>query len=234
MRAEFHIHTKASHDSMLSRSWLLLACKLRKIKCIAITDHNEVSFALKNKEYFKRHGIEVIVGEEIFTREGEIIGLFLNKRIEPGLSAIETVTRIREEDGLVYIPHPYDEKRYKTVLTEEALKNVAKLADFCEAHNGRNIRREYSVRQDAIAGKYHLIKVVGSDAHSFFEIGRNYCEIEKCDKESLRDELKKAELTKSRCLGIFHFHTKCVRAYRLILKGDFCGLFRAVFRRRKK
>ncbi len=233
MRAEFHVHTKASHDSALSKGFLYLACRLHKIKCIAICDHNEVSFALENYDWFKRKGIEVIIGEEIFTRDGEIIGLFLNNKILPGLSALETVNEIKAQNGLVYIPHPYDEKRYKTVLKPDALKEIAPLADFIEIHNGRNSKPEFSVKQKEIAALYPAIKVVGSDAHTFIEIGRNYCNIDSFNKEDLKIELSKEAFNKKSCLNIFHFITKCVRGFRKLKKGDFRGLFRAVFKKCK-
>ena len=139
-KIEFHVHTRFSNDSILGLFFILMMCKFRKIDCLVITDHNEIDGAIKYKEKLLKYGIDVIVGEEIFTKDGEIIGLFLNKKIEPYLSAEDTVKRIRKQKGLVYIPHPYDEKRYKTVITQEALEKISKDIDFIEIHNGRNIR----------------------------------------------------------------------------------------------
>ena len=129
-KIEFHVHTKFSNDSILGLFFILMMCKFRKIDCLVITDHNEIDGAIKYKEKLLKYGIDVIVGEEIFTKDGEIIGLFLNKKIEPYLSAEDTVKRIRKQKGLVYIPHPYDEKRYKTVITQEALEKISKDIDF--------------------------------------------------------------------------------------------------------
>ena len=97
---------------------LLLILKLKKISTVAITDHNEIAGAIKYKDKFKKHHIELIVGEEIFTNKGEIIGLGLSKKIEPNLSPKETIKRIKEQNGIVYVPHPYDEKRYKIYTYE--------------------------------------------------------------------------------------------------------------------
>ena len=111
-KSEFHVHTRYSKDSILSYWLLLLILKIKKINTVAITDHNEVAGALKYKDKFKKHGIELIVGEEIFTNKGEIIGLGLTTKIEPDLSPKETIKQIKEQNGIVYVPHPYDEKRY--------------------------------------------------------------------------------------------------------------------------
>ncbi|MCQ2538623.1 MAG: PHP domain-containing protein [Lachnospiraceae bacterium] len=204
IKTEFHIHTKYSSDSLLSESVLLLMCRLKKLRCIAITDHNELKGALKIRDDFQKRGITVIPGEEVFSADGEIIGLFLKNRIAPGMSAEETVQEIKKQGGLVYIPHPYDEKRYKTVIKADALSRIADEVDFIECHNGRNISAEFSRRQNDIAEKYGKIKAVGSDAHTFFEIGRNTVYLSSVKKEELRDALKNADFTKKKCLWLSH------------------------------
>ena len=166
MRTEFHVHTCASEDSFLTWPFILLAAKARHIDRIAITDHNELINALKYRKFLGRFGIDVIPGEEVFSKDGEIIGLYLYKKIAPGLSAKETVEKIREQGGIVYVPHPYDAKREKTVLKKEALDAIASDVDLIEAHNGRNISGSYTVKQRHIAEEYGITKVVGSDAHT--------------------------------------------------------------------
>ncbi|WP_217579010.1 PHP domain-containing protein, partial [Mesorhizobium sp. GbtcB19] len=97
----------------------LLMLKLRKINVVAITDHDEIEGALKFKPFLEKHSIRVIIGEEIFSSKGEIIGLFINKKISPGKSPRDSMFEIKQQGGIVYIPQPYGEKRYKTVLVEE-------------------------------------------------------------------------------------------------------------------
>lgn len=159
-RIEFHVHTIASKDSLLTKWFMLFMLKIKKINAIAITDHNEIKGALKYKDFFKKKNIDVIVGEEIFTADGEIIGLFLKRKIQEGMSAIDTVKEIVNQNGFVYIPHPYDEKRKDTVLTKKALQEIYKYVDFIEVHNGRNISYEFSEKQNEIANDFTLRKVV--------------------------------------------------------------------------
>ena len=233
-RIEFHVHTKASKDSLLGAHLLLARCRVRGIDAIAITDHNEVSFALKYKEYFKKHGVEIIPGEEIFTKEGEIIGLYLKERIKPGLSPEDTIAEIRRQGGLVYVPHPYDVKRAKTVLRPEALARIASQVDLIEKHNVRNIETGYSIKQNAIAEKYGLRKVVGSDAHTFYEVGRNYCLVESVSRPDLLRELSEAVFVEARCIKFAHTNTKLVKLLKMLGKGDFNGIVGTVKRKLKR
>ena len=190
-KLELHVHTKYSHDSYFT-FWLLhLMCRLRKITHIAITEHNNIRGGIAFKEYCRKRGekINVIVGEEIMTNEGEIIGLFLEKEIESGLSPEETINKIKEQNGIVYVPHPYDEKRNKTVLTKDAIR--------------RNI-------------------ILGSDAHVWFDIGRNYIVtgIEPISVESFKLAIKDSVFLKKDYLKIAHCITKFDRVLKLFLKGD--------------
>ena len=227
-RIEFHVHSIASKDSMLTRYFLLFTCKFRKIDCIAITDHNEIWFAQKYKDFFEKHKLKIIIGEEIFTNKGEIIGLFLNERISPNLSPLETVKQIKKQNGLVYIPHPYDEKRKKTVLNRDSLEKIKSYVDFIEIHNGRNIDKSFSEMQLKIANETNLTKIVGSDAHTFYEIGRNYCEVNSICKDTLVEEIKKASFQKKACIKFAHINTKFVKIFKMILKGEFDGIFKII------
>ena len=231
MKVELHVHTRYSHDSLLGYGLLAFICKIKKIDCIAICDHNTVAGAIKYKQLFKKLHIEVIVGEEIFTREGEIIGLFIKSNIQKGLSAEETVNRIKDQNGLVYVPHPYDEKRYKTVLSIDALKKIVQQVDFIEIHNGRNVESSFSKKQLAIAQEYtnssRTVYVTGSDAHTFFEIGRNYMLIDSIDiksPEKFKASLKSARLVTSECIPISHFATRVARIIKLLMEGEFYEL----------
>ncbi len=235
-KVEFHVHSIASKDSFLNRYLMLFMAKLKKIDCLAITDHNEVKFAMKNKDFFEKRKVKIIVGEEIFTQDGEVIGLFLTKKIQPNLTAEDTIKEIREQGGLVYIPHPYDEKRQKTVLKEECIESLSGEIDLIEKHNGRNISETFSKKQNELAEKYGLRKVVGSDAHIFYELGRNYCMLEKVDKENLLYSLEKGVFHERKFIKIAHFNTKLVKLLKLLMKGDIdeiCRVINRKFKRRK-
>lgn len=233
-KAEFHMHTAYSHDSILTKYFLFLVCKIKKIKYIAITDHNEIKGAIKYKKFFEKHGINVIVGEEIFSKDGEIIGLFLEKKINPGLSIEDTVKEIKKQNGIVYVPHPYDEKRLETVITPDALKKIHKDVDLIECHNGRNIKEEFSVKQNEIAGKYKITKIVGSDAHTIYEVGRNYCLVNEINRDNLIEEIKNAEFHKSKCLKIAHKITKVARLIKIVKGGKWNELSRIINKKFKR
>lgn len=234
-KTEFHVHTRYSKDSILSYWLILLVCKLKKIDSLVITDHNEISGAKKYQEKFRKHKIEIIVGEEIFTNKGEIIGLNLIEKIEPDLTPKETIKKIKEQGGLVYVPHPYDEKRYKTVLEESEIENNKRDIDFIEVHNGRNINEKFSVKQNEIAEKYNLRKIIGSDAHTFFEIGRNYVLTnKKIISNKILENYENVEFVKKKCIKFAHSWTKVARIITMIGKGDFSGICRIINRKSKR
>ncbi|MBR7042041.1 MAG: PHP domain-containing protein, partial [Bacilli bacterium] len=164
----------------------------------------------------------------------EIIGLYLNERIEPKLSASDTIKEIRRQKGLVYIPHPYDGKRHKTVIDEDVLRKIKNDVDFIECHNGRNIKKEYSDVQDRMADELNITKIIGSDVHTFYEVGRNYCLVNPFTKETLVKEIKTATFHKKNCLKFAHFHTKIVRLIKLIKGGNFSELSRIINKKLKR
>ncbi|MRG85074.1 PHP domain-containing protein [Salinibacillus xinjiangensis] len=232
---ELHCHTHYSHDSLLNKWFYLFMFKLRNIHVVAITDHNELEGAKKFKPFLEKRGIKVILGEEVFTSKGEIIGLFIHNKIQPNLSPKETMLEIKKQGGLVYIPHPYDKKRYKTVLNEEEIATNIDLIDFIEVHNGRNIKTEFSDKQLAIGNKYGKTSLIGSDAHTFIELGRNFNIMDEFhDPNSFIKSAKKAGFQKRECLDISHTLTKIVRLIKLLKRGRFHEIYRVILKRYKR
>ena len=227
-----HIHTSASKDSILDRWTLLFMCRLRHIDCIAITDHDELRHGLAWVPFFAAHGIRVIPGEEIFTAEGEIIGLFLCEKIPGGLTPEETVASIQAQQGIVYIPHPYDEKRHRSVLASAARKRIAESTELMEVHNGRNGSPAYDVHQRAICEQMHAVPVIGEDAHCFFEVGRNYMILPSFwDVASFRSAVRHPiEMHAAPCIHVAHLVTKFVHFGKLLRKGDFREIQRILAR----
>lgn len=239
MRIEAHIHTKYSKDSFLCFWPLYLKLRLLKIDTVAITEHNTIKGGEKFKEFCDRRGgkVQVIVGSEIFTSQGEIIGLYLQDEIQPGLSARETIRQIKDQRGIVYVPHPYDRKRKKTVLEELAIWKNKDQIDCIEVHNGRNILPEDDIRQKEIAEKYNISAVVGSDAHTWLEIGRNYmiCRDMKLDSaEAFKRAVNEFAFRESNCLRISHQITRVVKLLKIAGKGNFRELYGIVIRKIKK
>ncbi len=235
IRLEIHCHTKYSKDSMLPFSLLYFKCRLHHIDWIAITEHNNILGALEFKRYCEKRkkSINVIIGEEIMTSQGEIIGLFLNEEIKNGLSCNETIDLIKKQNGIIYVPHPYDEKRSKTVLEEECIKNNTYRIDCIECYNGRNISEFYGFKQNDIADKYGLKKVIGSDAHTIWEIGRNYMVVD-CipdSPEHFKKAIENPYFHKKKCLKFSHNITKLVKLLKMIIKGNFNEIYRIVNKR---
>lgn len=237
MRMEMHIHTRYSKDSLLCFWPLYLKCRIMNIDCIAVTEHNNIDGGKSFKKFCEKHGnhLFVIVGEEVFTSEGEVIGLYLSERIKSGLSAAETMDEIRKQNGVIYIPHPYDEKRNKTVLRESVIAKNANRIDCIEIYNGRNISSFYGEKQLEIARKYVVPPIIGSDAHTWIEIGRNCIEIESIPLNSneFRECIKAASFYKKDCIWVAHWITKIVKILKLIMKGDYNAIFEVIYRRVK-
>lgn len=238
VKAEFHVHTRYSKDSILNKYFILIMCILKKIKIIAITDHNEIEGAIRYLPFFKKYNIDVIVGEEIMTKDGEIIGLFLKEKINPNLTANETIKKIKEQEGIVYVPHPYDEKRNKTVLKTQVIIDNSKNIDFIEIHNGRNIKKEYDIRQRSIQEQTGISPIVGSDAHTFFELGRNYIYVEynsiECFKNNMKKIINIENFVERKCIGYSHYWTKMAKLIKMVERKDYNGIHRIIARKLKR
>jgi len=173
VRVDMHIHTRYSPDSLTTPQDVVRWARRRRLGAIAITDHNTIRGALN---VARLSPIPVIVGEEITTQEGEIIGLFLHQEIAPGRTARETVQEIRRQGGLVYVPHPIDRAR-KSALGLDALLEIIDDVDILEVLNARVT---FSIDNDqvrSLARTRGLLQGAGSDAHQGFEIGGVYVEM---------------------------------------------------------
>ncbi len=166
--ADFHCHTWASYDSLMSPRDLVRAAVRRGLGCLAITDHNSMASV---REVQETAPFTVIAGEEVKTPYGEIIGLFLQEKIPGGLSPQETCQRIHAQGGLVVVPHPFDLVR-KSHLGEPFLDSVLPLVDAIEVRNARVILPWHNSRAQAYAERYGLPGTAGSDCHMPIEVGQ--------------------------------------------------------------
>jgi predicted metal-dependent phosphoesterase TrpH len=159
--ADFHIHSKYSHDSLMSPESIVKRAKMVGLTCIAITDHGTIAGGIEGKRVAGRYGVEVIAGAEIMTDCGDIIGLNLNQEIE--VTAWQEVIRaIRSQGGIVVLPHPYRDHNQ----VEEIAKNV----DFIECWNARSAPQQ-NTDADDLAKRLSKPVMYGSDAHMNSEIG---------------------------------------------------------------
>ena len=177
MRADFHIHTEVSPDSSMSPKALVEACQRAGLDAIAVTDHHTIRGALAVRDAAP---FMVIVGAEFRTADGEVIGLFLEEDIPRGRSAKETVALIKEQGGIVQIPHPFDRFRRKHI-TEEALLEVLPEVDVIEAFNARTTLKGDTMRGVEFiqrhAADHQIVPTGVTDAHTPFEIGHAYVEM---------------------------------------------------------
>jgi predicted metal-dependent phosphoesterase TrpH len=181
-RIDLHAHTGHSSDSLLPAACLLRAAAERGLSAIAVTDHNSLGGAIQAASLVRRHPesfgqIMVIMGEEVKTTEGEIMGLFLHEPIPRDLTPEETIRRMRDQGGLVVVPHPFDRIRHSR-LTAAALDRVAHLVDAIEVLNARTTLAKDNHRAQVFAAARHLLSTAGSDAHVAGEVGTAYLEID--------------------------------------------------------
>lgn len=146
-------------------------CRKLGLSPVFLTDHDTIDGALK----LQATGTRVVAGEEVATKQGELIGLFLTEAISPDLSAKEAVKRIKDQGGLVYLEHPYDSSRRH--LTEEAIESLADLIDIVEVFNGRSDEKA-NRRAKELCATLGAAPGAGSDAHTTSEIGSVFIEME--------------------------------------------------------
>ncbi|HET9163960.1 MAG TPA: PHP domain-containing protein [Solirubrobacterales bacterium] len=165
IEVDLHMHTDHSPDCATPVEVLLETARDRGLGAIAITDHNEVSGALEARRIAERMGdIEVIVAEEVKTAEqGEVIGLFLEEKIPKGMTMAETIAAIRAQDGLVYVPHPFD--RFHSVPDYEHLLDIVEEVDILEVFNPRVALTAFNEEAERFARKYRIVPGAGSDSH---------------------------------------------------------------------
>jgi predicted metal-dependent phosphoesterase TrpH len=165
IEVDLHMHTDHSGDCATPVDVLLQTARDRGLGAIAITDHNEVSGALEARKIAEQMGdIKVIVAEEVKTAEqGEVIGLFLEEKIPKGLTMAETIAEIRNQGGLVYVPHPFD--RFHSVPDYEHLLDMVEEIDLLEVFNPRVAVTAFNEEAVRFAAKYRLVPAAGSDSH---------------------------------------------------------------------
>ena len=186
LKADFHIHTDYSPDSSVSPKSLVARCVKQGINCIAVTDHDTIQGALAVARIAP---FRVIIGSEIKSADGEIIGLFLKEDVPPKLLALETVRRIKQQGGLVSLPHPFDRFRHH-VLTPKGLDEALPYADMVEGLNARNMASADNRKALELATKRGLPAVGVTDCHSIIEVGRAFTELP--DFDGTAEGFKKA------------------------------------------
>lgn len=175
IRVDCHLHTALSGDAVTTIDELAERVERERLDVVFITDHNVTAAAVEAAE--RGIGARVIVGEEIRTQDGDVIGLFLTERIPYVLPLGEAISQIRERGGLVYLPHPFDPGRstLKPAISERLCAEG--IADVIEVFNAKIENQEWNLRAVDLAARYDLPGGAGSDAHDPEGIGAAYLEM---------------------------------------------------------
>jgi len=177
--ADLHTHSRASFDSLASPASLIRTAAAHGLTHLAITDHDRIDGALEGREQAPEIAprLTVIVGEEVRTADGDLICLFVDRAIPPGLSAKETIAEARAQGAIVGIPHPFDRFR-GSLLRGHGMEEIAPSADWVEGHNARITGGRANERAALFAREHGLGQIAVSDAHSPFEVGVAYTAFE--------------------------------------------------------
>ena len=199
------MHTGFSPDSATDLGDFVARCVKTGLDCTAVTDHNTIQGALKVQAMAP---FRVIIGEEIKSAGGEIIGLFLKEVVPRGLPALETVKLIKEQGGLVSIPHPFDHFR-RSVISQEALYEALPYVDVVEAFNARNTLQGDNRKAEKLARDHGILTSAVSDSHTLIEMGRTYIDMPDFDgtPEGFMQSLSEAALVRRQITPLIHFLT---------------------------
>jgi predicted metal-dependent phosphoesterase TrpH len=190
LRVEFHCHTIYSKDSLTPPEALLECCFRKGIDRIIITDHNTIAGAHVAR---RLDSVRVIVGEEIMTRDGEILAAFVEEEIPAGLPPKEVIARLRDQGAFISVSHPFD--RFRSGHWDPVdLLEIIPLVDAIETFNARCLWPGFNLQAQAFARLHKLAGTVGSDAHAVFELGKATLHLPHfTDADSLRKVLNRAK-----------------------------------------
>ena len=202
IKIDLHTHSVGSPDGGITLEEYARLLDDKVLDMIAVTDHDSIEQALVIQNEL---GPRIIIGEEITSLEGEIIGLFLDQKIEPGLTAKKTVHAIKSQGGLVYIPHPFETVRKG--VTQSVIDSISDEIDIVEVYNGRAVFQNRGPQALTWARLNNKIGAASSDAHGLKGVGTAYSSVENVPtKETFLEVLKTARLTTKRppVLSLFY------------------------------
>ncbi len=174
LKADLHVHTCFSPDSATSPEEIVDRCLETGINCLAVCDHGAIGggLALQKIAPFK-----IVVGEEILTPFGDVIGFFLSDELPGKLPLEDAIYRIKEQGGIVCIPHPFDYLRSSSFCNKGKLVSVLPDIDMIEVFNARSITPGAGKQARHLINKYGKLASAGSDAHTMSELGSTYIEM---------------------------------------------------------
>jgi predicted metal-dependent phosphoesterase TrpH len=212
--ADFHVHTRYSRDSLMTEDRLIRLALERGLTHVAVTNHNNVEGAVAVRDRVIAQGLEdrlhIILGEEVSTSDGEVVGIFLTDTIAAGSSADATADAIHAQGGLVSIPHPYDPFR-RSHIREEPLLRLADAGkiDAIEVFNSRVTFARHNQEAADLAARYGIAGIACSDAHSGLEVAMSFNALPAFDNaDELKAALRENEWHGSRSTKLIHLTTR--------------------------
>ena len=212
--ADFHCHTRHSRDSRLSEQRFVELALERGLTHVAVTDHNTIEGSVAVRRRAEELGVAdqltVILGEEVSSADGEIVGLFIDATVPPGLSAEDTADAIRAQGGLVSVPHPFDPFR-RSHIHEDALERMAASGriDAVEVFNSRVTLSRHNQQAADFAARHRIPGVACSDSHTALEVAMSFNALPAfTTAEELREALPRNEWHGSRTTKLVHLGTR--------------------------
>ena len=179
---DLHCHSAASFDSLSRPADIVRVAASRGLTHIAITDHERIDAAIAARDtaLADEAAVSVIVGEEIRSTDGDVIGLYLAEAIRAGLTGLETIDAIHEQGGVAGIPHPFDRFRFSGLsgANDTRLSALLEAADYVEAFNARVPYAGANIRAAEISGERGIPGIAASDAHTLMEVGVAYTRVD--------------------------------------------------------
>jgi predicted metal-dependent phosphoesterase TrpH len=210
IKVDFHTHTIHSADSLTHVEDLLKTARKRGLDKIAVTDHNALKGA---QEAYTLDPHCVIIAEEIQTTKGELLGYYLTEKIPPLLEPLETIQRLRAQNAVISIPHPFDP--YRSRWTLDDLIELAPLVDGIEAFNARCFAQEMNDKAAQFAREHGLVMTAGSDAHAAHEVGNGALLLPAFSNvDELREALREASVVGRRASVWVRFSSMYARLYK--------------------
>jgi predicted metal-dependent phosphoesterase TrpH len=212
-RADLHMHTTVSDGWPTPKELVEHAARRASLDVIAVTDHDSIEGALRAREHAKKRArFHVIIGEEVSSRDGHIVALFLERRVRPGMSAAATVDAIHDQGGLAIAVHPFwrTQKRTRTGVVHGVGWLAAELDfDAVEVENatpGFYLVNQFARRLNLGLG---ASEIGSSDAHILDAVGRAYTEFPGKTPEALRAAIESgatvARRRRYRAVGLMRY-----------------------------
>lgn len=203
--ADLHCHTYRSKDCLMRPERLLAAARKAGIDRLAITDHSQIEGAL---EAHSLDPTRVIVGEEVYTTQGELLAYYVKELVPRGLEPLEAIRRLKEQGAVISVAHPMDPMR-GGAWEEHSLREILPHLDAIEVFNARSIGAAANQRALKLAKAMGMPGTAGSDAHAYLEVGRAHLRLPPFDDaESFRRALGEAEVIGRRSSPLVHFFSR--------------------------